>query len=73
MKKILCQFCSIHEAQLFLLLGYFCLWLPWILSPRIMYFHHYLPALPCLWVLTGGTVCQLLGKPIKNGTKTFTT
>lgn len=30
------------------LLTYVCLWLPWTFSPRIMFFYHYLPALPFL-------------------------
>ncbi|MBQ6449844.1 phospholipid carrier-dependent glycosyltransferase [bacterium] len=67
--KTVRRFFTDYESQLFLLLGYFALWTPWIFSPRIMYFHHYLPALPCLWVLASGTICKLLDKPIKNDTK----
>lgn len=62
--------CRQYEGIIFLLLGYFSLWLPWIFSPRIMYFHHYLPALPCLWALAGGVLGQLLDKPISKSTKT---
>jgi len=32
----------------FLALCYFMLWLPWSVSPRIMLFYHYLPAVPFL-------------------------
>ncbi len=31
-----------------LMLAYFTVWLPWELSPRIMFFYHYLPAVPLL-------------------------
>ncbi|MBQ6436668.1 glycosyltransferase family 39 protein [bacterium] len=37
----------------YLLLAYFWLWAPWLFSPRILFLHHYLPALPFLWVLSG--------------------
>lgn len=32
------------QAELFVTLGYFALWLPWVFSPRIMFFYHYFPA-----------------------------
>lgn len=35
----------------YLLISYFLLWLPWIFSPRILFLHHYLPALPFLCLL----------------------
>lgn len=35
----------------FLLLSYFLVWLPWQLSPRIMFFYHYTPAVPLLCIL----------------------
>ncbi len=35
----------------FLLIAYFGMFLPWALSPRIMFIYHYLPALPFLFVL----------------------
>ncbi len=34
-----------------LLVTYFFLWLPWQLSPRIMFFYHYTPAVPLLSIL----------------------
>lgn len=36
---------------LFLLISYFLVWLPWQLSPRIMFFYHYTPAVPLLCIL----------------------
>jgi dolichyl-phosphate-mannose-protein mannosyltransferase len=32
----------------YFLFAYFAVWLPWQLSPRIMFFYHYLPAVPLL-------------------------
>ena len=36
----------------FLLLAYYCFWIFWCLSPRIMFFYHYLPASALIWVIT---------------------
>lgn len=36
----------------FPLFVYFFMWTPWIVSPRIMFFYHYAPALPLLAILT---------------------
>lgn len=46
----------------FLLFCYFALWLPWVYSPRIMLFYHYLPAVPFLCILLAYTV-EKLPKP----------
>ncbi len=35
----------------FLFLSYVLIWLPWQLSPRIMFFYHYTPAVPLLCIL----------------------
>lgn len=35
----------------FCLVAYFLVWLPWLYSPRIMLFYHYLPAIPSLCIL----------------------
>ncbi|MEA2056878.1 MAG: phospholipid carrier-dependent glycosyltransferase [Patescibacteria group bacterium] len=42
-----------QEVQVlaFLLFSYFIAWLPWIFSPRIMFYHHYLPAIPILMII----------------------
>ena len=39
------------HRNLFLLTSYFFLFFPFILSPRIMFLHHYLPALPFLCLI----------------------
>ncbi len=44
------------EKLLFLISAYFCFWLPWCFSPRIMFFHHYLPAATIMWTLSGGII-----------------
>jgi len=35
-------------ALIFVLLSYVAFWLPWAMSPRIMFFYHYLPSIPFL-------------------------
>lgn len=35
----------------FLITSYLMVWLPWQFSPRIMFFYHYLPAVPLLCIL----------------------
>lgn len=35
----------------FLTFAYFAVWLPWQLSPRIMFFYHYTPAVPLLAII----------------------
>lgn len=32
----------------YITVAYFAVWLPWVLSPRIMFFYHYTPAVPLL-------------------------
>ncbi len=54
------------KKWLFLILAYGCLWLPWCFSPRIMFLHHYLPAVTIVWVMSGGIISKLLMK-IKSG------
>lgn len=41
---------SDQQALLFLLVSYLVVWLPWQLSPRIMFFYHYTPAVPFLCI-----------------------
>lgn len=39
-------------APYFLVLSaYFLMWTPWLLSPRIMFYYHYLPAIPFLAII----------------------
>lgn len=44
-------FTSANLKILFLLTLYFGMFLPWLLSPRILFIYHYLPALPLLLLL----------------------
>lgn len=41
------------KTNAYLLLAFLSLWLPFIFSPRIMFLHHYLPALGVLTVIEG--------------------
>lgn len=41
------------------LIGYFGFFLPWLNSPRIMFYYHYLPAVPFLAVATGYVLNKL--------------
>ncbi len=43
----------------FILFCYFAFWLPWLFSPRIMFLHHYLPALPFLFILIAWTLNRI--------------
>jgi len=36
---------------LFILVTYLSFWTPWLLSPRIMFFYHYTPAVPLLCII----------------------
>ena len=46
---------------MYLLFIYFTLWLPWQLSPRIMFFYHYLPAVPLLSINMAFWLNKLFG------------
>jgi dolichyl-phosphate-mannose-protein mannosyltransferase len=39
------------EPLLYVLSAYSIVWLPWVLSPRIMFFYHYTPAVPLLCLI----------------------
>lgn len=52
-------------APLFLVVAYLGLWLPFLASPRIMFFHHYLPALAVLTAISGAWLDKLPAKVIK--------
>lgn len=51
-----CSEPSVKSPNLFLLLSYLLLFLPWLLSPRILFFHHFLPALPFLCLIIAKTI-----------------
>ena len=48
-----------NKALLIALLGFFGFWLPWALSPRIMFLYHYTPSVPFLSLLLGYQIGQL--------------
>lgn len=52
-KNLFKQFHLNNEVgQVFLILtAYFAVWLPWQISPRIMFFYHYTPAVPLLCII----------------------
>jgi dolichyl-phosphate-mannose--protein O-mannosyl transferase len=43
----------------FITLAYFCFWAPWLASPRIMFFYHYLPAVPLITIVAAMTTASL--------------
>jgi dolichyl-phosphate-mannose-protein mannosyltransferase len=44
------------------LLGYFIFWLPWALSPRIMFLYHYSPSIPFMALLLGYQIVKVAGE-----------
>lgn len=52
-------------AVRFILLVYFMLWVPWTISPRIMFFYHYAPAVPILCII----LARWLESRLKSQTK----
>lgn len=42
---------STSYRVLFVVAAYGVFWMPWVLSPRIMFFYHYLPSIPFLCIL----------------------
>ena len=54
------------EKLLIILLGYLIFWLPWTVSPRIMFLYHYSPSVPFLTLSLG----YQLNKLYQNGQKT---
>lgn len=53
-------FVSLGQSQLSVLLApYVLLWVPWIFSPRIMFFYHYTPAVPFLCVMLAYWLVQI--------------
>ncbi|NCN03668.1 MAG: phospholipid carrier-dependent glycosyltransferase [Candidatus Pacebacteria bacterium] len=48
-----------------LTLCYFAVWLPWQLSPRIMFFYHYTPAVPLLSIILAYWLNRLANLKIK--------
>jgi dolichyl-phosphate-mannose--protein O-mannosyl transferase len=50
------------SSLIFILIGYFGFFLPWFLSPRIMFYYHYLPAVPFLSIALGYVLNQIVVK-----------
>ncbi|HEX7017496.1 MAG TPA: phospholipid carrier-dependent glycosyltransferase [Patescibacteria group bacterium] len=50
----------------FLLISYLMVWLPWQLSPRIMFFYHYTPAVPLLSIILAYWLYQIHNLHIKD-------
>jgi len=55
------------KSLLVILLGYLIFWLPWALSPRIMFLYHYSPSIPFLSLALGYQLSQFDNSP--NGRK----
>jgi dolichyl-phosphate-mannose-protein mannosyltransferase len=53
---------------LFILLGFFTFWLPWSLSPRIMFLYHFSPSVPFLCLC----LAQQLGPELDDKKRKFT-
>ena len=51
-------------AAAIVLIGYFGFFLPWVGSPRIMFYYHYMPAVPFLAIATGYVLNKLWDEKI---------
>lgn len=53
-----------HRSKMLgvILLGFFAFWLPWALSPRIMFLYHYSPSVPFLSLALAYQLGQIQGK-----------
>src|SRR3989339_589917 len=49
------------KTYLLVLAGYFIFWLPWIFTPRVLFFYHYLSSIPFLSIALGLTLAKLFG------------
>jgi dolichyl-phosphate-mannose--protein O-mannosyl transferase len=47
-------------ALAFTVIAYGLVWLPWVLSPRIMFFYHYTPAVPLLCIILAFWLIKLI-------------
>jgi dolichyl-phosphate-mannose-protein mannosyltransferase len=64
LKKRLLSLLSLADSSLaFALLSYLVVWLPWQLSPRIMFFYHYTPAVPLMSIILAYWLYQLWNLP----------
>ncbi len=49
-----------------LLVAYFSVWLPWVASPRIMFYYHYTPAVPLLSIIVAYWLVEMWKKGLKS-------
>ena len=49
----------------FLIIFYAALWMPWLVSPRILFLYHYLPAIPFLMILLAHFLSIYTRRPIQ--------
>ncbi len=54
-----------NNNYLLLLFAYLLVWTPWLLSPRIMFFYHYTPAVPFLVIILAIGLVSLISSKIK--------
>ncbi len=52
---------SMRHRLLVLISMYWIVWLPWAFSPRIMFFYHYIPAVPFLCIILAVVLVSLWG------------
>lgn len=66
-KKFIVKYLNKSNLSAFVLLFFFysIVWLPWQLSPRIMFFYHYLPAVPLLSILISFWLYKMYTKNLK--------
>ncbi len=63
-KKVnLKHFIESYYNQIVILLGYFAFWLPWAVSPRIMFLYHYSPSVPFMSLALGYQLNKLYSNP----------
>lgn len=53
---------SLFWQLFFLCCMYSAVWLPWLLSPRILFYYHYLPAIPYLAMIIGIWLVSILSR-----------
>lgn len=54
-----------RKEQMLVLFAYFAFWVPWIFSPRIMFFYHYLPSIPFMAIILGYLLKQIYSTKFK--------
>lgn len=65
-KKSLKQLLKELRPLAFLVIAYLTVWLPWQLSPRIMFYYHYTPAIPLLCIILSYWLMKLWRRQVKS-------